>query len=191
MTLYFAYGSNLSHTQMSLRCPHSTYHALGVLPCYKWIIGERGYANIISSSNPNDSVIGMLYMLSPSDEETLDRAEGVPHAYTKHHLPISILTPPPNPSTLKGGVLAHPRIPLDPEYTPAPGPTTVEALVYIDARRLEEGVCKEEYVHRMNRGIKDAVAKGMSQEYVKQVMRRFVREEEVLKAEEVKDPFHI
>ena len=64
-TLYFAYGSNLSLAQMASRCPTSTHHALGVLHGYKWIIGKRGYANVIATSNPPNEVWGMLYWLEP------------------------------------------------------------------------------------------------------------------------------
>ncbi|KAF4614336.1 hypothetical protein G7Y89_g15401 [Cudoniella acicularis] len=184
--LYFAYGSNLSLHQMSQRCPTSSYYALGTLHRYRWIIGERGYANVVSCSPSSsasllrvtnrgtedsgtgnedgtmeedgcgneEKVIGMLYLLSEEDEEYLDTAEGVPYAYTKHMLPISL-------------------------SSPSPETQTVQALVYVDEKRLGHGICKEEYVARMNRGIKDAVEKGMSEVYVREVLRKWVREEEV------------
>jgi gamma-glutamylcyclotransferase len=167
--LYFAYGSNLSLAQMSSRCPISTYHSLGILHNYTWVIGPRGYANVIYSPPSSASlqekenvVYGLLYTLEPSDEALLDRAEGVPKSYTKHMLPIKILTPE------KEG--------------------TVKALVYVDEVRKGTGVCKEEYVGRMNRGIKDAVDRGMPRWYVEGVLRKWVREEEV--EGEVGDPFH-
>ena len=52
----------------------------------------------------------------------------------------------------------------------------VKALVYVDEKRLGEGTCKEEYVARINRGIKDAMEKGMGRTYVENVLRPFVRE---------------
>ncbi|TVY36294.1 hypothetical protein LSUB1_G004513 [Lachnellula subtilissima] len=190
-TLYFAYGSNLSLTQMASRCPASTYHALAALRGWKWIIGERGYANIVvSPAEPatarsafglkgkplpptdeeeeekgGDYVIGMLYHLSPADEAALDRAEGVPFAYEKQMLDVSVLD--------------------------ARGQETgqrVQALVYIDVARTGTGVCREEYVGRMNRGVRDAEEKGVSARYVGKYLRPFVRDEEVLG--EVEDPFH-
>ena len=66
----------------------------------------------------------------------------------------------------------------------------VIALVYVDVARPGEGVCKEEYVGRMNRGIRDAVGKGMPESYVEKVLRPFVREEEVKGEGELEDPFH-
>ena len=113
-----------------------------------------------------DEAYGMLYILEDEDEEKLDRAEGVPYAYVKRELDIELVT--------KEGGVGQGEI--------------VNALVYVDEKRLGEGVCKEEYVARMNRGIRDAVGKGMEREYVEKVLRRFVREEEVNGV--VVDPFH-
>ncbi|KAI1209258.1 uncharacterized protein F4807DRAFT_101971 [Annulohypoxylon truncatum] len=45
--LYFAYGSNLSLTQMQHRCPNSQPIGLAHLPGWTWLINERGYANIV------------------------------------------------------------------------------------------------------------------------------------------------
>lgn len=60
-TFYFAYGSNLSPTQMSLRLTSSPSSSVPVaivcLPAYTWIICERGYANIVSTpSSPPTSI---------------------------------------------------------------------------------------------------------------------------------------
>ncbi|KAH8798873.1 hypothetical protein F5882DRAFT_394766 [Hyaloscypha sp. PMI_1271] len=169
--LYFAYGSNLSLSQMASRCPTSTYHALGILHNYKWIIGPRGYANVVSSrptphSQQEDLVYGLLYTLQPADEALLDRAEGVPRSYTKHVLDVELVVPGKE------------------------GKERVKALVYVDEVRTGTGVCKEEYVARMNRGIRDAVAKGMPRSYVEGVLRKWVRDVEVADGEEVGDPFH-
>ncbi|KAI0454912.1 hypothetical protein F5B21DRAFT_224002 [Xylaria acuta] len=114
--LYFAYGSNLSTTQMQDRCPYSTPIGLAHLVGWTWIINERGYANIvpnryeISSQTPdtedqveaNDGydsswdqplkvvpgtgVYGLVYQLDPDDEERLDRYEGVGFAYEREML---------------------------------------------------------------------------------------------------------
>lgn len=45
----------------------------------------------------------------------------------------------------------------------------------------------DRYVARMNRGIRDAVEKGMPESYVRDVLRKWVRDEEV--PPEVDDPF--
>jgi gamma-glutamylcyclotransferase len=92
-TLYFAYGSNLWLHQMSTRCPSSAYLGIARLPNYRWIINDRGYANVVvvssstsSSSTPtksepkskySDVVYGLVFSLTPPDESRLDRNEGV------------------------------------------------------------------------------------------------------------------
>jgi hypothetical protein len=179
---YFAYGSNISVTQMSRRCPTSTYYCLGLLHHYTWVIGERGYANIIysppSSSPPSpslsshqkgqeDVVYGLLYTLQEADEALLDRSEGVPHSYTKHLLDVDIV--PPLASERRGDK------------------KTVKALVYVDEVTRQPGICKEEYVARINRGIRDAAQRGMPRWYVENVLRKWVREEDA--GEELWDPF--
>ncbi|RDW70019.1 hypothetical protein BP5796_08416 [Coleophoma crateriformis] len=155
--LYFAYGSNLSLTQMlsptTGRCPTATYHSVGMLRHWRWLIGERGYANIVPSAA--DVVYGLLYTLQPADERVLDRAEGVPWAYQKIAMQVSSLS----------GLAALER------------ECEVEALVYVDGLRLGEGVIWPEYVARMNRGIGDALAKGVPLEYVEKYLRPFVKEE--------------
>jgi gamma-glutamylcyclotransferase len=191
--LYFAYGSNLSLAQMASRCPTSTYHSFGLLKNYRWIISERGYANVIKSSPPGPSpvaqekpsaehvVYGMLYTLEPSDERALDLAEGVPHAYTKHVLDVEVISR--SSASLDGEREASSGMGSGKERE------LVKALVYVDETRLEEGICKEEYVGRMNRGIRDAVGKGMETKYVEGVIRRFVMAAEV-DEEKIGDPFH-
>jgi len=52
----------------------------------RWIISQRGYANIIPSEG--DIVYGLLYELNEADERVLDRYEGVPNSYQKHMLTI-------------------------------------------------------------------------------------------------------
>ena len=46
---YFAYGSNLWLCQMNKRCPNNRIYGYGILKKYRWIVNERGYANIIDS----------------------------------------------------------------------------------------------------------------------------------------------
>ena len=124
MILYFAYGSNLWKQQMRDRCPACKEIGYGVLRGYRWIISQRGYANIVLS--PADEVHGKVYMLTESDELSLDRYEGVSEGgYRKEIVPVV----------------------LDGRSTPC--------MVYVDPVE-EEGVAWPEYVVRLNRGISDA-----------------------------------
>ena len=175
--LYFAYGSNLSLYQMRTRCPTSSYYGLGILPGWRWIISKRGYANVVRVSDDEKSkggvegecVWGMLYTLEPADERLLDRAEGVPYSYEKEVLDIHLV------SSADGS-----QVRLE---------VKVQALVYVDYKRTTPSTSKEEYITRMNRGIRNAVEKGMDMEYVEKVMRPFIREEGLPEDEKVEDPF--
>ncbi|KAL8626429.1 hypothetical protein Q9189_007873 [Teloschistes chrysophthalmus] len=191
-TIYFAYGSNLSLHQMSLRCPSSVYIGPARLPNYRWIINARGYANIVSSpshpsSSPSssgkvegeeegDEVWGLTYTLtSPDDETSLDRNEGVPYAYTKEYMDIQLFPSPPSPSPLSPNLSVS---------TPSSGGAGAgegemrEMLVYIDRLRVLPAKPRLEYIQRMNRGVRDAVARGVPRGYVERVVRKFIPEEE-------------
>lgn len=97
--LYFAYGSNLSTTQMKARCHFNPKRssvpvAIAQLPDWTWIICSRGYANVLAPTTPppddvaslasndkppktSNGVYGLLYDLDPADEDELDGYEGV------------------------------------------------------------------------------------------------------------------
>ncbi|PGH16941.1 hypothetical protein AJ80_05009 [Polytolypa hystricis UAMH7299] len=101
--LYFAYGSNLSYSQMRQRCIHdpdisSKPVALARLDGWKWLICERGYANVDNNNNDNRTitaqvdgvreeeskedvvVYGVLYNMTEADESELDGYEGIDRA---------------------------------------------------------------------------------------------------------------
>lgn len=165
---YFGYGSNLWQHQMIQRCPTSTYLGVARLPHYRWIINDRGYANVVQlpSSNPSNTsadlpvsnvVYGLVYDLRPADEDRLDVNEGVPYAYTKERVPIEFWR---SKSGRRVDVGAEPEV--------------MRMLVYVDRGRVEESKPKREYVYRMNMGISDALDMGVPNEYVEKVVRRFV-----------------
>ncbi|KAI0506348.1 hypothetical protein F5B22DRAFT_450413 [Xylaria bambusicola] len=83
-SFYFAYGSNLHLTQMANRCPASIFKGKAVLSGYRWQINDRGVANVVRS--PDDSVEGLLYLVNPKDERSLDRSEGVGKGFYQKHL---------------------------------------------------------------------------------------------------------
>ena len=93
---------------------------------------------------------GLVYEISPSDEASLDKAEGVPQAYTKETMEVEL----------------HPAVSGE--------KSLVRALVYIDEKRVEEGEPREEYVHRMNMGINDAAARGLPKWYIDKCIRRYI-----------------
>lgn len=169
---------------MEQRCPQSEFLGVARLNDYKWLINERGYANVaeiyrhksdarISSDRRfsaeqhgvqvksyEDEVWGLVYTLQPTDEARLDRNEGVPIAYTKEFLECDFW---PGEKSGPANVTAKPE--------------KVDMLVYINRRQVEPSEPKEEYIYRMNMGIKDAVREGVPKDYVEKVMRKFIPED--------------
>jgi gamma-glutamylcyclotransferase (GGCT)/AIG2-like uncharacterized protein YtfP len=87
--LYFAYGSNLSLSQMNFRCPSNSKIGIGVLEGFRWIISKRGYANVVKSSS--DFVLGVVYKITKFDKSRLSAFEGVhKRSYDEKQLEISI-----------------------------------------------------------------------------------------------------
>jgi gamma-glutamylcyclotransferase len=180
-TVYFGYGSNLWRHQMEKRCPHSAFQGVARLNDYRWLINERGYANVVqlprhkgdsslslhkqSDLDPKsyeDEVWGLVYTLQPTDEERLDINEGVPFAYTKETLGCDFWPVDDDDDSGPANVTARPR--------------KVDMLVYINRLQVEPSDPKEEYVYRMNMGIKDAIEEGIPKKYVEKVMRKFIPE---------------
>ena len=161
---------------MEQRCPHSEFKGVARLNNYKWLINERGYANVVELSRHKsmtqdlsllsstkayeDKVWGLVYTLLPSDETRLDRNEGVPVAYTKEWLVCDFW--PVEDGSGPANVTAEPE--------------RVDMLVYINREQVKASAPKKEYVYRMNKGIDDAVEEGVPGEYVEKVMRRFIPE---------------
>ncbi|KAK8061509.1 hypothetical protein PG994_007875 [Apiospora phragmitis] len=168
--LYFAYGSNLSCTQMKKRCPGAAPVALGHLRGWRWIINERGFANIVedpaaaAADNDNKAsapgVYGVLYTLPPDDEAELDVHEGVPTAYEKEMLDVEVVQGTTGSSE-------------NDEYRQYEQQT----LVYIDYHRVKADSPRPEYVSRMDRGIAEARRDwSLPDWYIDQVMRKFIPE---------------
>lgn len=190
--LYFAYGSNLARGQMRARCPASPPLGLARLRGWRWVVSERGYANVVELPAATAAaaahyaaalepvgppaaaaaavgggaawqavVWGAVYGLGEGDEASLDGYEGVPWAYTKERVEVEVWW---------GGEGGRVDVGAEPERR--------ECLVYVDRKRVGEGVPKEEYVGRMNAAVKDALMLGVPREYVDEVIRRFVPDDE-------------
>ncbi|GAM90221.1 hypothetical protein ANO11243_082630 [Dothideomycetidae sp. 11243] len=160
-TIYFGYGSNLWRHQMQQRCPHSKYLGVARLNGYRWMINDRGYANVVEmDKNKQDDThcFGLVYSLTQSDEDALDINEGVPEAYTKEHLKTDFWRASTDSD----------KIDIDQD------PEKVDMLVYIDRVRMEDSTPKSEYVYRMNMGIADARAAGVPDSYIDDTLRKFI-----------------
>lgn len=106
-TIYFAYGSNLWQHQMHQRCPSSKFLGIVRLKGFRWIIYQRGFANIVEvdghkeeggekgeEGDYRNQVWGMMYSLEEEDEKLLDEREGVPVAYRKEWIECEFWTVP-------------------------------------------------------------------------------------------------
>lgn len=82
MRTYFAYGSNMDDTQMARRCPDARLMGPASLPDHRFFITDDGWASVRPDSS--QSVWGLLWRLSPRDEDALDLWEDVENGlYTK------------------------------------------------------------------------------------------------------------
>jgi gamma-glutamylcyclotransferase (GGCT)/AIG2-like uncharacterized protein YtfP len=82
--LYFAYGSNLHHFQMKLRCKDSVYLKKINLKGFKLTFRSKYRAADIEPKK-NSIVPGGLFKISKSDEKKLDIYEDFPTLYKKHY----------------------------------------------------------------------------------------------------------
>jgi gamma-glutamylcyclotransferase (GGCT)/AIG2-like uncharacterized protein YtfP len=82
MTYYFAYGSNLHHSQMKKRCPKCRYIKKFVLKNFQLTFRNKGgWADIEKKSSKK--VYGALYIISKLAENRLDKYEDYPIVYKK------------------------------------------------------------------------------------------------------------
>ena len=199
-TFYFAFGSNLSAYQMSLRLNHSPNSSIPVaiarLDAHAWIICERGYANLVALPPSNaatdaNTVWGVVYNMGPEDEARLDLYEG----HNDSRNPNPVVNPDPQSQEwkpyLQGGwdynkhylpftVTKWLRDPNEygvevPDWSSSTQ-TTIRSLVYVDELRTRPGNIKHEYVGRMNRAIEECVKLGVPQRWVDSVMRKYIPE---------------
>ena len=81
--LYFAYGSNMSRSQMRERCPGATRRGTGILYGWKRNFSVQAHhlgataaaAGLEKSDDPTDYVEGVVYDLSAEEKRSLDEVE--------------------------------------------------------------------------------------------------------------------
>ena len=77
--LYFAYGMNTNKEEMAYRCPNARAMGRAILSGYR--LEFKSFATIVP--NPKESVEGVLWTITDSDESALDMLEGYPEFYDK------------------------------------------------------------------------------------------------------------
>lgn len=200
--LYFAYGSNLSPTQMRSRCAYnpdlsSKPLAIAKLSGWRWFICEAGYANVLPPaeyrvnrqetdgdavpiSGKEDAVYGVLYEMSPEDELLLDGYEGVDYESSDSKNPkVDKAIRPKEQGRGEYNKWYFPAVVtrwLDGDDGNGDGCDAEEqtVLVYIDEERVIVGPPRQEYIGRMNRGIREAESLGFPKEWADEVMRKFI-----------------
>lgn len=172
--LYFAYGSNLHLQQMAKRCPNSKFVGRAVLLEYKWQINQRGFANVVPRSGY--SVHGLVYALGDGDEARLDRNEGVStRAYSKAYKPVVMYSSPHAPQYMTQQIVdaGSPGILEADEGTCSPW-VQGDVLVYISEDYVQKGRPRDEYIDRMNLGIRDASALGIPRDFIHHFLRYYI-----------------
>ncbi|KAF4464351.1 AIG2 family [Fusarium albosuccineum] len=181
---YFAYGSNLHLQQMKRRCPGSKFIGSAQLWHYRWQINERGYANVIEDQG--HWVEGLVYEINDRDEARLDVNEGVSkNAYQKCYMtvmlrraeatlyrrPVSWIVNNGGPSQARHqaqqGAAQRRSINHDPHWEQ-------NVLVYISPNYIVDSKPKDEYINRINLGIVDARALGLTNDYISNCIRPFI-----------------
>ena len=81
--LYFAYGSNLNHSQIKRRCKDSIYIKKIKLKNFRLTFRSKYRAADIQHKK-NSIVPGGLFKISKSDEKKLDVYEDFPNLYKKY-----------------------------------------------------------------------------------------------------------
>jgi gamma-glutamylcyclotransferase (GGCT)/AIG2-like uncharacterized protein YtfP len=134
---YFAYGSNLNHEQMRLRCPGATLIDRAHLNGYSLGFDAKGYATL--AQYPKFVVHGVVWRLDEAAELALDRYEGVAsHCYGK----VSVMV------TMESG-------------------EQVQALTYISMRPLGGSCdVTPDYAHRILQGLQDCKIHRAYNEYI-------------------------
>lgn len=117
--VYFAYGSNLSAAQMETRCPGAQPLERATLRGWRWLIMSRGWATV--TPDAASSVEGLLWVLTDSDERSLDRYEGVSEGlYAKELVEVE---------RAAGGRI-HAMVYVSPDTTPGPAnPGYLERII--------------------------------------------------------------
>jgi len=82
--LYFAYGMNTNKEEMAYRCPGARALGRAVLPGYRFEF--KSFATIVPDLK--ESVEGVLWTITDTDESALDILEGYPEFYDKKTVSI-------------------------------------------------------------------------------------------------------
>ena len=139
--LYFAYGMNTNKEEMSYRCPSAVPLGKAVLPGYRFEF--KSFATIVPS--PKDSVEGVLWTITDTDESALDLLEGYPEFYDKKTVSVKH----DNQSYIAMTYIMGPR---EKGYAPSSGYYSMVSEGY-----QSFGLSQQQLLDAKNRSIKDII----------------------------------
>lgn len=87
---YFAYGSNLSHKAMAMRCPTAKPVGKGILKDYQLVYRGGSYGYLTVEPKKGSSVPIGVWEIEERDEKNLDMYEGYPSLYRKENTTIPV-----------------------------------------------------------------------------------------------------
>ena len=88
---YIAYGSNMDFEQMAYRCPHAEYVGTSVVEGYELLFkGSKTGSYATIEENADCKIPVLVWKITESDEENLDRYEGFPLFYYKKNLMVTV-----------------------------------------------------------------------------------------------------
>lgn len=198
--MYFAYGSNLQMKQMAKRCPESRLIGSATLHNYRWQINERGYANVVPDSQSSvEGICYLLSDRDEARLDRSEGVHtGV---YEKEELHVELVCAPVafvgrdvaqivndgsfvtlcrNAEERDRWGKNHRRsssVPVEGRSRARldglrkKGSEFAKALVYLSTSYTRDGPPRDEYIDRMNLGLIDALALGVSRRFVNETIK--------------------
>jgi gamma-glutamylcyclotransferase (GGCT)/AIG2-like uncharacterized protein YtfP len=139
--LYFAYGMNTNKDEMAYRCPSAVPMGKAILPGYRFEF--KSFATIVPS--PKETVEGVLWTITDTDELALDVLEGYPEFYDKKTVSIEHN----NQSYIAMTYIMGPR---EQGYAPSSGYYSMVSEGY-----QSFGLSQQQLLDAKNRSIKDII----------------------------------
>jgi gamma-glutamylcyclotransferase len=139
--LYFAYGMNTNKEEMAYRCPGARALGKAILPGYRFEF--KSFATIVPSSE--ESVEGVLWTITDSDESALDMLEGYPEFYDKKTVSVKH----DNRSYIAMTYIMNPR---EKGYAPSDGYYSMVSEGY-----QTFGLSQQQLLDAKNRSIQDII----------------------------------
>jgi gamma-glutamylcyclotransferase len=180
---FFAYGTNLWHSQIKQRCPSAEVLGIGRIRHWSFQINDRGHPNItpalpVADISPTvakwleqlggatpmtniQRVYGVIYQMTESDEAKLDQFQEHPATYAK-----------------ESKVIEYWAAPLDgsKHITITEGFRRCRVFYYVDRSNTSRssGSCRPDVAYKLKQGIMDALELGIPAKYIDTCIRPYL-----------------